>query len=98
MKFIRAKFKNFRLLRDVEFDFSTDEAKNLTVVRAANETGKTTAKTALIWVLYGSDSLPKQGKGYPLHPADISKKNSEKVEIYVELDYCVEEVSSIKGK
>ena len=51
MKLIRAVFKNFRLLQDVVFDFSVDKEKKLTVIRAANESGKTTAETALIWCL-----------------------------------------------
>lgn len=97
MKFLRAKFKNFRLLKDLEFEFSTDPVRNLTVIRAANETGKTTAKTALIWALYGSESLPKQGKGFPLHPADIDKKVNEKIEISVEIDFAVDEVVNFKG-
>ena len=42
MKLIRAKINNFRLLKDLELDFSIDEKKPLTVIRAANETGKTT--------------------------------------------------------
>ncbi|CAM5434773.1 hypothetical protein SSTU70S_00135 [Stutzerimonas stutzeri] len=97
MKFLRAKFKNFRLLKDLEFEFSTDPVKNLTVIRAANETGKTTSKNALIWALYGSESLPKQGKGFPLHPADVDKKVNDKVEISVEIDFSVDEVVSFKG-
>lgn len=98
MKFLRARFKNFRLLRDVDFDFSVDKEKNLTVIRAANETGKTTAKTALIWALYGSESLPRQGKDFPLHPADIDKATDQKINISVEIDYTVEEVSTFKGQ
>ena len=42
MKLIRAEFKNFRLLRDLDLEFSTDSTKRLTVIRAENETGKTT--------------------------------------------------------
>ena len=40
MKLISAHFKNFRLLKDLSLDFSTDSDKPLTVIRAANETGK----------------------------------------------------------
>ena len=53
MKLIRAKFENFRLLRHLELDFSTDNEKKLTVIRAANETGKTTILNGLQWAFYG---------------------------------------------
>ena len=42
MRILRARFENFRLLRDLELDFSTDPDKRLTVFRAENESGKTT--------------------------------------------------------
>ncbi len=65
MKLIHAHIKNFRLLKDLQLDFSTDEDKPLTVIRAANETGKTTSETALIWGLYGSlSALPNKGAKY----------------------------------
>ena len=47
MKLISAKFQNFRLLRDLRLDFSTSDDKNLTVIRASNESGKTTILNAL---------------------------------------------------
>ena len=58
MKIIRAEFHNFRLLRDISLDFSVDKKRKLTVIRAENETGKTTILTALQWTLYGDDALP----------------------------------------
>ena len=42
MKLIRAEFENFRLLQSLILEFSTDSVKKLTVIRAENETGKTT--------------------------------------------------------
>ena len=65
MKLLRAEFENFRLLRNLALDFSTDDAKNLTVIRAENESGKTTILTALQWALYGDDALPSKGTGIP---------------------------------
>jgi len=70
MKLLRAKFENFRLLRDLEIEFSTDPVRNLTVIRAENETGKTTMLTALQWALYGDEALPGNAKTYRLHPID----------------------------
>ena len=47
MKLIRAEFENFRLLRQLRLDFATGNDRHLTVIRAENETGKTTILTAL---------------------------------------------------
>ena len=72
----RAQFKNFRLLRDVEIEFSTDAAKPLTVVRAENDTGKTTLLHALRWCLFGDSALPGGSRAaFRLHPIDWNTAN-----------------------
>lgn len=92
MKLIRAVFKNFRLLKDLSLDFSTDVKKSLTVIRAANETGKTTSEYALMWALYGSkEALPKKGD-YPLFPSDLKSTGKEKVEVSVEVEFEVDQI------
>lgn len=58
MRLIKARFDGFRLLDGVEFEFSTDPERNLTIIRAANESGKTTFLTALQWTLFGDVALP----------------------------------------
>ena len=70
MKLLRAHFENFRLLRDLEIDFSVDDDRKLTVFRAENESGKTTILNALQWGLYGSEILPRPQAEYRLHPID----------------------------
>ena len=40
MKLLRAHIENFRLLKDISFEFSTDTNRNVTVIRAANESGR----------------------------------------------------------
>ena len=70
MKLLRAHFENFRLLRDLEIDFSVDDDRKLTVFRAENESGKTTILNALQWGLYGSEILPRPQTEYRLHPID----------------------------
>ena len=70
MRLLKAHFENFRLLRDLEIDFSVDEDRNLTVIRAENESGKTTILNALQWGLYGSEGLPKPHGEYRMHPID----------------------------
>ena len=79
MKLIRAVFKNFRLLRDLELEFSTDSTKKLTVVRAENETGKTTMLHGIQWALYGDDALPGKGRDFRLYPIDWNASDGETV-------------------
>jgi DNA sulfur modification protein DndD len=66
----RARFQNFRLLRDVELEFSTDFEKPVTVVRAENDTGKTTLLNGLTWALFGDSALPGSRTVFRLHPID----------------------------
>lgn len=66
----RARFENFRLLRDVEIEFSTDFDKPLTVVRAENDTGKTTLLNGLTWALFGDTAVPGSRTAFRLHPID----------------------------
>ncbi len=89
MKLISATFKNFRLLKDLTLEFSTDEKKPLTVIRAANETGKTTCEYGLIWALYGSKALPGKNE-FSLFPADLKSKGERKAEIAVEIEFRTE--------
>ena len=85
MKLIRAHVDGFRLLSDIELDFSTCSKKNITVIRAANESGKTTMLTALQWGLLGDSALPK---GYSLRRMDLAQAepSSTRVEIEYEVD------------
>jgi DNA sulfur modification protein DndD len=92
MKLLHARFRNFRLLRDLAIDFSDVPEKPLTVFRAENESGKTTILTALQWGLYGDDALPNRGDGYRIHPIDWDISTSSQVPISVEIEY---EVTSV---
>ncbi|CCG08729.1 AAA family ATPase [Pararhodospirillum photometricum] len=85
MKLIRAKFDGFRLLNGVELVFSTDRERNITVIRAANESGKTTMLHALQWCLFGDDALPSS---YNLFSMDLSLGETSKT--CVEIDYEIE--------
>ena len=89
MKLLRAEFENFRLLRNIELTFSTDNKRNLTVIRAANETGKTTILTALQWALYGDEALPGKGSKYRLHPIDWTAEKGKRIPITVTVDFEV---------
>lgn len=93
MKLLRADFENFRLLRGLNLSFSTNDNKNLTVIRAANETGKTTVLTALQWALYGDAALPNKGENYRIHPIDWDISQGERIPITVSVEF---EVSSYR--
>ena len=91
MKLISAEFKNFRLLRDLRFEFSTNPDKPLTVIRAENESGKTTLLVALQWCLYGDDALPgSRPTEFRLHPIDWDGTSGQPVPISVAIDFAVE--------
>jgi DNA sulfur modification protein DndD len=87
MKLIRAEFENFRILRHLKVDFSTDSQKRLTVIRAENETGKTTILSALQWALYGDDALPGEGQDYRLHPLDWDEAEGRRVPISAQVEF-----------
>ncbi len=85
MKLLRAKITNFRILRDISLEFGTDTHRNLTVVRAANESGKTTLLTALQWGLFGDVALRNRGQDVRLSPNDSSAGSD--IDISVEIDF-----------
>ena len=89
MKILRVHIENFRLLRDVTLEFASGEKRNITVIRAANESGKTTLLTALQWALFGDDALPESGTNYRLSPIDIPTEPSVAIDVSVEIDYEV---------
>lgn len=57
MKLRKLEVKNFKLLKDVTIQFSTDSQRPLTVVRAENGSGKTSLLYALLWGFYGNKGL-----------------------------------------
>ena len=87
MKLLRAEFENFRLLRDLELEFSSDPEKKLTVIRAANESGKTTLLHALQWALYGDAALPGKGDGFRLYPIDWDGSEGKRVTIMATVEF-----------
>ena len=89
MKLIRAEFQNFRLLRDLSLEFSTDPHRNLTIIRAANESGKTTILHGLQWALYGDVALPGKGVGFRLHPIDWNANDGKQVQITATVEFEV---------
>ena len=87
MKLKGVKFRNFRILKEFDLKFSTNADLPLTVIRAANESGKTTLLYALQWVLFGDSSLPS-GSNFRLSPLDSEVGTT--VEISADLTFQVE--------
>ena len=87
MKLIRAEFENFRMLRDLELQFSSESDRKLTVIRAANESGKTTILHALQWALYGDAALPGKGEGFRLYPIDWNAGDGQRVPITAKVEF-----------
>ena len=87
MKLLRAEFQNFRLLRDLSLEFSCEVDRKLTVIRAANESGKTTILHGLQWALYGGAALPGKGEGFRLHPIDWEAGDGKRVPITATVEF-----------
>ena len=87
MRLLRAKFTNFRLLRDLELDLRLGDDRTLVVLRAENESGKTTILNALQWGLYGDDALPRGRGTYRLHPIDWDLTQGNRVDVSVEIEF-----------
>ena len=68
MKLLGARVQNFKLLRNIEFRFSANSKKPLTIIRGENASGKTSTHQALKWALFGNQAL--QDPTIRLSPAD----------------------------
>lgn len=96
MKLLRAEIKNFRLLKELVLDFSVDNDKPLTVIRAANESGKTTCEYALMWGFWGENGLPEKYHNFQIQPADIL--NDKNLNTEVTIDFLVENFNDLPKK
>tara|TARA_B100001939_G_scaffold193625_1_gene166470 strand:- start:4475 stop:6616 length:2142 start_codon:yes stop_codon:yes gene_type:complete len=97
MKLLRAEFQNFRMLRDLELNFSSDPERKLTVIRAANESGKTTILHGLQWALYGDAALPGKGDGFRLHPIDWDASEGKRVPITATVEFELTTYRRVSG-
>jgi DNA sulfur modification protein DndD len=97
LELLEAHFQNYRLLRDTRVGFSTVRERPLTVIRAENESGKTTLLTALQWAFFGDDALPTLagGQRYRLHPLDWdTSSQGRRVEIRAEVTFRFRSVTT----
>jgi DNA sulfur modification protein DndD len=70
----------------LDVEFSVDSERRLSVVRAANESGKTTLLLGLQWALYGDDALPGDSSDFRLHPLDWAGGRSVPVTVTVDFE------------
>ena len=96
MKLLHAHIERFRLLKDIAIEFSTHSDRNLTVIRAANESGKTTLLTALQWGLFGDEALPNENTDFRLSPIDTSSGEKVSVTVSVEIDYEISRDAGVR--
>ena len=91
MKLQGSRIRNFKLLRNIDLDFSTCQDTPLTVIRAENGSGKTSTLQALRWALYGAKGLEEPS--VRLSPADWP--DGEPCTISVEIDFSHTLVSAV---
>ena len=94
MKLKSARIKNFKLLRDVTLEFSDDQQRPLTVIRAENGSGKTSTLVALRWVLYGEEGLDEPG----MRLSPTTWPEGSDCEISVQLDFSHTLFNQIAGE
>lgn len=93
MQFKRAHISNFKLLEDLDVDFSRDRTRPLTIVRAENASGKTSLLTALQWGLYGEEAL--EDRWVPLSSSHVPAGTP--TDISVDIRFSHTEVTEVAG-
>ena len=69
-----------------------------TVIRAANESGKTTILHGLQWALYGDAALPGKGESFRLHPIDWNASEGKRVPITATVEFELTTYRRILGE
>lgn len=87
MKFLAASISNFKLLRNVRMDFATDGQRPLTIVRAENASGKTSALNALRWGLFGVGGL--EDPNVRLSPADWPDGSPCEIRVAIDFEHTL---------
>ena len=82
MRLESAYIKNFKLLEDVDLQFSSDLRRPLTVIRAENGSGKTSILYALRWGMYGEKGIPPQ-----MRLTSTAKPPEQPVPVQVRLEF-----------
>jgi len=86
MRLLRAHVQNFKLLEDVQLQFSTERGRPLTVIRAENGSGKTSLLYAFQWAFHGMAGLPDSARGLRLTSAATPSGKATTVSVTVEFE------------
>lgn len=89
MKLKSARIENFKLLRDVSLQFSTDPSRPVTVIRAENGSGKTSTLSALQWGLFGDPGLDASARDVRLSPSDWPDGNRCGIRVQIDFAHTV---------
>ena len=81
MRLHSAHITNFKLLEDVELNFSSDSARPLTVIRAENGSGKTSILQALRWCIWGEQGISQR---MSLTSATVTAGEPVTVQVWIE--------------
>ena len=93
MRLLSVHISNFKLLEDVEFRFSPDSQRPLTVIRAENGSGKTSFINALLWAFYGMEGLPSFAQGLRLTSSAAPAGQPVDVSVMVEFEHTDDKAS-----
>lgn len=96
MRLRKVGIQNFKLLKDVELQFSTDTTHPLTVVRAENGSGKTSLLYAMLWAFYGVKGIEEARSETRLSPTHWPP--GEPCDISVRVEFDVREMETYAGE
>ena len=85
IRFRKVEIENFVCFDNLVLEPSTSSERPLTIIRAENGSGKTTLLRAILWGMYGEDSLPSDSRDFGLHlaewePDDVGMRTSVKIQ------------------
>ena len=86
MRLIRAHVQNFKLLEDVQLEFSTKRDQPLTVIRAENGSGKTSLLYAFQWAFWGMSGLPSSARSLRLTSSATPIGKATTVSVMIEFE------------
>lgn len=87
MRLVGVQINNFKLLEDVDIQFSAESDRPLTVIRAENGSGKTSFMAALLWAFYGMEGLPALARGLRLTSSAAPAGRAIDVSVMVEFEH-----------
>ena len=92
IKLTRLKIESFKGIKSFEAEFNED----MTVIKGANGTGKTSIYDAFLWLLFGKDSSGR--KDFELRPLDKDNKPLKGLVLIVEGEIAFDETTHILHK